>query len=138
MAYATISDMVERFGEIEMIRISSRDNALLQAIDGPRVQLALDDATALIDSSLRARYAVPLSPVPREVTRACCILARYDLTTSGEQTPSEQLTKDRKATLDWLGDMASSEGKLDALPARAASDARVRDRARLIDGVALP
>lgn len=138
MAYATVNDMVERFGQIELIRLSTRDDALPESIDGGRVETALADATAVIESYLRARYAVPLTPVPREITRACCILARYDLARGGEQVPSEQMAMDRKATLDWLGEMASSEGRLDALPARAASDARVRDRARLIDGVALP
>ncbi len=138
MPYATVNDMVERFGQIEMIRLSTRDDALPESIDGPRVENALADATALIDSYLRARYAVPLSPIPREIIRACCYLARYDLAQGGEQKPSEQMTKDRDDTLAWLSDMASSDGRLDALPARAASDARVRDRVRLIDGVALP
>lgn len=138
MAYATVNDMVERFGQIEMIRLSTRDDALPESIDGARVENALADATAVIESYLRARYAMPLTPVPREITRACCYLARYDLAQGGEQTPSDQVTKDRDATLAWLDAMASSDGRLDAVPARAASGARVQDRARLIDGVALP
>lgn len=138
MPYATVNDMVERFGQIEMIRLSTPDDALPESINGPRVELALADATALIDSYLRARYAVPLTPVPREITRACCYIARYDLAQGGEQKPSDQVTKDRDTTLAWLDAMASSDGRLDALPARSASDARVRDRRREIDGVALP
>lgn len=138
MAYASVNDMVERFGLIEMTRLSTRDNALADGVDGARVEVMLADASALIDSHLRARYAVPLSPIPREVLRACCLLARHDLAKGGEQTPSDQMIADRKEVLDWLAAMASTEGKLDALPARTASDARVRDRPRDYTGQGLP
>lgn len=138
MPYATVNDMVERFGQIEMIRLSTRDDALPESIDGPRIETALADASALIDSYLRARYAVPLSPIPREIIRACCYLARYDLAQGGEQKPTEQVTKDHANTLTWLDAMASSEGRLDAAPAQAASDARVQDRPRDFTGWGLP
>lgn len=138
MAYATVADMVERFGLIEMIRLSSRDNALTEAVDGPRVENILADVSAVIDSLLRKRYAVPLNPVPREILRCCCILARHDLAQGGEQKPSAEMVKERDQQLEWLASMASSEGGLDCAPASTASDARVQDRERDFTGVGLP
>lgn len=132
MAYATVSDMVSRFGQAEMIRLSASGPDLPGAPDAARIGVALDDATALIESYLRARYLVPLNPVPREVVRACCILARCDLQQGGEGVPSDEVRRERDATLKWLESMASSEGKLDAPAAPMASDARTRDRARFL------
>lgn len=131
MSYATAADMVARYGETEMIRLASADDALTAAPNDAVIQVALDDATAVIESHLRIRYRVPLDPVPREILRACCILARYDLSTGNGKVPSDHIKKERDATLRWLEDMASNEGKLDAAPARTASDARVTDRPRL-------
>lgn len=138
MAYATAADMIARFGETEMIRLSATGDMLPSVPDAARIGVALDDATAVIESYLRQRYALPLNPVPREILRCCCILARFDMAQGGDKVPSDEMTKAREAELTWLADMGSSEGRLDALPARAASGARVRDRARLIDGLALP
>lgn len=131
MAYATAADMVARFGEEEMIRLSSQDGALTAAPNGAVIQVALDDATAVIESHLRTRYLLPLNPVPREVVRCCCILARCDLAQGGGKAPSDEMRRERNDALAWLRDMASSEGKLDAPPAATAAAARVTDRERL-------
>lgn len=138
MAYATVNDMVERFGQIEMIRLSTRDNALPEAIDGGRVALLLDDASSVIDSLLRQRYAVPLAPVPREIRRACCILARYDLAQGGEQTPTEAMETERSQVMKWLRELADGSIRLAVPTATTDSSARVQDRPRDFTGQGLP
>jgi len=137
MPYASVADMVGRFGEVEMIRLSAMTLDLPVAPDATRIGLALDDATALIDSYLRIRYALPLSPVPREILRACCILARFDLSHGADKVPTKEMMAERDGIIAWLEAMGSSEGRLDAAPARAASDARVRDRAREVSSEGL-
>lgn len=134
MGYATPLDMFGRWGEEEMLRLAAPGDDVTPERATARLVTAIEDASAVIDSHLRARYRVPLSPVPREVVRACCLLARFDLQLGGPSLPSKEMREERDAVLAWLRDMASSEGKLDAAPAPTASDARVQDRPRLTAG----
>jgi phage gp36-like protein len=102
MSYATVDDMVTRFGAAEMIRASTPDGAPAVALIPAPIQAALDDATSLIDGYLRKRYRVPLDLAPQEINAACCILARYTLATGGERNPSDQVKADRAEKLAWL------------------------------------
>jgi phage gp36-like protein len=133
MAYATSADMIRVYGETEMIRLSVPDAAL----DGPAnldaINQALTDATDTIDGYLRARYAVPLAtPVPPAIARACRVLARYDLSTGEQKTPSEQMTRERQDVIAWLRDISKGAVELDVAAAPAAttegSGATVTDR----------
>lgn len=143
MAYATAEDLIARFGEVDVIRLSAPEGQLDQAVDYARVNLALDSATGLIDSYVRRRYATPLSTVPQEIRDACCTLARYDLARGEQKTPSEQMMAERKATLDWLRMVAEGTVFLDAALAAATAPgiagARVSDRPRdFVAGSGLP
>ncbi len=113
MSYATISDMIDRFGESEMIRLSTPDGADLVAVVAAPIERALDDAAALIDTYLRRRYQMPLTVAPPEVRRACCILARYDLSTGGQRRPSDQVQEGQQQTIAWLKAIAGGTVHLD-------------------------
>lgn len=93
MQYATVQDMINRFGEAEMIQLSDPDIAVVRA---DRVQRALDDAQAMMDGHIGAVYRLPLTgcvkPTPTaqdprattlvpppDLTRMQCQLARYYL-----------------------------------------------------------
>ena len=90
MQYATVQDMIDRFGEPEMIQLT--DAAHQAAVQPARIQLKLDDAHALADGYLARVFALPLTgcakPVgvgavemvpPPQLTRAVCDIARYYL-----------------------------------------------------------
>lgn len=90
MIYATVQDMVDRFGEPELIQLT--DAANQAAVQAARVQLKLDDAQALADGYLGRVFALPLTgcakPVgvgqvelvpPPQLTRIVCDVARYYL-----------------------------------------------------------
>jgi phage gp36-like protein len=113
MAYATIGDMVMRFGEAEMIRATTPDGAEAVAIVPAKIEAALSDASAIIDTYLRNRYKVPLDVPPPEINRACCYMARYDVSTGGERQASEQVQKDRDTVIAWLGKIAAGTVVLD-------------------------
>ncbi|MBS3025347.1 gp436 family protein [Acidiphilium multivorum] len=113
MAYATITDMIDRFGESEMIRLSTPDGADLVAVVPDPIDRALDEASALIDTYLRRRYRMPLTVAPPEVRRACCILARYDLSTGGQRNPSEQIQAGQQQIVSWLKAIAQGTVHLD-------------------------
>ena len=89
MNYATVQDMIDRYGEPEMIQLTDADD--LAAVKPSRIELKLGDAHALADGYLGRVYALPLTgcakPVgvavelvpPPQLTRAVCDIARYYL-----------------------------------------------------------
>jgi phage gp36-like protein len=77
MAYATLSDLVSRFGEEQLVQLTDRNGS--GVIDQSIVDQAINDASALIDGYLSGRYPVPLSPVPAILVGYACDLARYNL-----------------------------------------------------------
>ncbi|WP_332117247.1 DUF1320 domain-containing protein [Azorhizobium caulinodans] len=129
--YATVDHMVTRFGEVEMIRLSVADGPTPDAILPARIETALADASAQIDTYLRVRYPVPVAPVPAELVRAACILARFDLAMGGDREPSEQMRLARKEILSWLADIGAGRADLDGVTptgVASSSGARVSDR----------
>lgn len=111
MAYCTLADMVERFGQAEIIKLTDRDKPYTNAIVEPVLQSAIADASELIDSYLNGRYPLPLSPVPKPVVRYCAELARYYLYT---QKPPEEVSERYKAAIKWLESVAKGTIKLGA------------------------
>ena len=93
MQYATVQDMIDRFGQAELVQLT--DPQLL-AVQAPKAQRALDDAQHLADAYVGQVYTLPLAgcskpaPVPGDVhaqsqvpppllTRLVCDVARYYL-----------------------------------------------------------
>lgn len=75
--YATLADMIARFGEEPMIQLTDRlGNGV---IDETVIAQAINDASALVDGYLSGRYPVPLSPAPAILVGYTCDLARYNL-----------------------------------------------------------
>lgn len=128
--YATVDAMVSRYGAGEMLSASVADGDLPDAIVPARIEEALGAASAFIDSHLRRRYAVPLAPIPAEITEAACVIARYALALGGDREPAEQMRLARKEQIAWLERLAAGTAVLDgAAPAVAAGGgARVQDR----------
>lgn len=128
--YATVDDMIEQFGEAEMIRLSAPEGQLDELVNRTRVERALTDASALIDGYLRRRYALPLPTTPAEVARCCRDIARHDLAKGEQKSPTEQMKDARKEAMDWLRDVADRRVDLDLAAATdpASADARVADR----------
>ena len=117
MNYATVQDMIDRFGEAELIQLTDLD---LLAVQAPKAQRALDDAQALADGYVGRVYRLPLvgcakpAPVPGDVgavqmvappqlTRIACDVARYYL--HDAVAPEHAAIADGKAVLScpWGG-----------------------------------
>lgn len=77
MPYATLTDLVDRFGELELTQLT--DAATPGLIDEAVVARALADAEALVDGHLGGRYTLPLATVPAVLVGAVCDLARARL-----------------------------------------------------------
>jgi phage gp36-like protein len=71
--YATIDDLVRRFGQVEIIQLSDEQSV---AVDEDKCNDALEDAAAEIDLYLSTRYQLPLTSVPRVLVNIACDMAR--------------------------------------------------------------
>lgn len=79
MGYAVKQDMIDRFGETELVQLTNKDNNAATSIDDPALDQALADANAEIDGYLAGRYTLPLVHVPLTLKRNACDIARYHL-----------------------------------------------------------
>lgn len=79
MSYAVIQDMIDRYGEAELIQLTDRAVPPVGAYDADVVEEALSDADAEINAYLAVRYALPLATVPTTLKKLACDIARYNL-----------------------------------------------------------
>ena len=77
MAYTSTQQLIDRFGEHELIQLTDRYG--VGAIDTQVAAQAISDANAEVDAYLRVRYPLPLLAVPEELIRVASDLARYQL-----------------------------------------------------------
>ena len=88
MSYCTQQDLVDRYGEIELIQLSDHDNQ--GTINSDVVNRAISDAEGEIDGHLGGRYPLPITPVPKSLERIACDIARYYLY---DDNATEQVSK---------------------------------------------
>ncbi|MCF8491362.1 MAG: DUF1320 domain-containing protein [Rhodospirillum sp.] len=116
MAYATKMDMVLAFGQGEMIQITDIEEPYINTINDDRLNSALDEATSAVDGYLRGRYVLPVSPVPTDLRRRVCDIARFLLHDDG----ATDAVKDRyDRAMKWLRDISDGKVSLDAPVATA-------------------
>jgi len=79
--YCTQQDLIDRFGNDELIEISDHENT--GSINVVVVQNAITDAGSEIDGYLAGRYSLPLTDAPPVLNKICCDMARYNLYDEG-------------------------------------------------------
>lgn len=121
MPYATVQDLVDRFGERELIQLTDPD---LVAVRASKVELAILDAQAFADSYVGVAYRLPLAgcakPAPTveepaaivmvpapQLVRITCDVARYYL--HDDLAPEHEVAQRYKAAEREL--VAISAGK---------------------------
>lgn len=113
MTYATQQDMIDRFGETELLQLTDRENMPPTSIDVVVVGRALDDADGLINSYLGKVYRIPLSVVPAVLVKRASDIARYHL--HGEAAPKDgDVHRNYRDAIDWLKDVAKGLVTIDA------------------------
>lgn len=113
MAYASRTDLEERYGDAE---VAQRESML----PAGAIDRALADADAEIDSYLAGRYGVPLSPAPDQVVRVACQLARYWLLGDAAGEPARKGFEDARA---WLRDVRAARADVDDATPRVGAEA---------------
>lgn len=120
MAYVTLSQLQESFGEAEILQLT--DRARTGAVNMVVLQRAIDDVTAQIDSFLAGHYVLPLSNVPANLVRIAADLVRYqlydikvnELVKQRRDDAIEYLTKVSKGLVILGADQAGTPVKPDA------------------------
>jgi len=105
MTYATQQNMIDRFGNPEVIQITDHSNT--GAIDATVLGQALADADAEIDGFLASRYVLPLTSEPPVLMRLACDIARYYLY---DDRATDQVKERYQNARDFLTSIA--QGKI--------------------------
>lgn len=121
MSYCTPDDLTGRYGSDELTQVTDRSSPPSGVIDVDCVQRACDDATAMVDSYARARYATPLTSTNVAVVLPhACAIARWLLHEDGHP---EHVEHGYNAAVAWLRDMAAGRvGLPDATPPTPPTD----------------
>lgn len=114
MAYASVADLVARYGEDEIIELTDRVNA--GAVDAAAAAAALADAEAEADAHLGARYPVPLAAAPPLLVGIVCAIARYRLWADAASERVRDGYTDARRQLEGIASGKISLG-IDAPPA---------------------
>jgi len=104
MTYASQQDLIDRFGEQEIVQITDRTNSPPSTIDATKVARALSDADTIINSYIASRYDTPVSPVPDVLVEKACAIARYKLYSDGAP---DRVNTDYGDALKWLVQVSS-------------------------------
>lgn len=113
MAYATVTDMIQAFGEAELTTVTTPEGMPREAVDQTAVTSALAVASDEMDSYLRRRYAVPVATPSPAMVRYCCVLARWVLWSRTDAAPSDAMRADRKDAISWLANINNGSVTLD-------------------------
>ncbi len=105
MTYATKENMVDQFGEQELIMLTKAD----EAIDDDVLNRVLLDADALINGYLASKYSLPLSTVPEMLTLIASDIAYYRLQAEGASETSQKRYND---AIKMLRDIADGKIKV--------------------------
>lgn len=104
MTYAVLQDLIDRYGEEELMQLTDRATRPEAAIGQDPVIRALEDADRRINGYLGVRYAMPLSTVPPIVVGWACVLARYFLHKDGAP---DNVVRDYRDAVAELKDAAA-------------------------------
>lgn len=111
MTYATLQQLIDRFGEQTLIACTDRGVAAQGEIDIAAVDRALADTDATINSRVGIRYRLPLDPVPTQVTDLAQAIAIYKLHVFA---PDPKIKDDYLDAMRTLREIADGVAKLDA------------------------
>lgn len=109
MPYAGVIDLLERFGESEVIQLTDRAAPLTGDVVEDVAEKALADASAEIDSYIGVVYTLPLPSVPDVLLRVCCDIVRYRLY---DDKATDEVSRRYKEAVRWLEQIAQGKVSL--------------------------
>ena len=109
MPYATAQDMIDEFGEPQLVELTDRADPPAGTVDTALAERAIATVSAEVDGYCGGRYALPLSPVDPTVKSIVLDMARYRLFTNA---PPDEVTDRNKAALAKLRDIEAGRLRL--------------------------
>mgnify|MGYP003138241140 CR=1 FL=1 len=100
--YASVADMVSRFGDIEIAELTDLEHT--GEIDTAVAERALKDATAEIDGYLASRYRLPVTDAAPLLSLLCTDIARFRLQKGVSTEQSRQRYEDAVRKLERIAD----------------------------------
>ncbi|ATT79960.1 DUF1320 domain-containing protein [Salmonella enterica] len=100
MLYAKAQDMRDRYDNLDTLLFQPGSDTPNEK----KLTQALNDAGALADSYLSAKYALPLAVVPQVLVQHCCAIAFYYLC---DQQATDQARDRYREALTWLREVKS-------------------------------
>lgn len=137
MAYATQQDIIDRYGEDQLLILADRDRD--NVVDADVVARALADADAEINLHVGALYDLPLASVPAGLVQIAVDIALYRMCGTADLATEESRKRyeDARATLRRiakreisLGPEPEQAGGLVQAPAIVGGTTRVFSRGR--------
>lgn len=110
MAYTSLAELTDRFGEHTLIGLTDRSDPATGAIDTDVVDRALADTDAQIDMSLGVRYKLPLATTPPAIADIAQMIAIWKLHV---YAPNDKIAIDYKNAQTALRDLSSGTFRLD-------------------------
>lgn len=109
MSYASLQNLVDRYGERLLLQVADRADPPAGAIDAAVVAKNLGDADAVIDGYLAGRYVLPLVDVPPVLVSIAESIAIYKL---HAYTPEQKIADEYKQALADLKMIAAGDIRL--------------------------
>lgn len=110
MTYASLDQLVERYGEELLLTLADRASSPAGMVDRLIVERALVGADSVVNASLAVRYRLPLAEVPDVVLDCALAIAIYKL---HRYSPEDKIKDEYNQALKDLGDLAKGAKKLD-------------------------
>lgn len=134
MVYATKQQMIDQYGEDDMIDLTDRADPPVGEINDTVLDQALVNASAVIDGYIGRRYNLPLASVPALLVPVCLKIVFYNLH-RGRHT--DEVRKEYEDAVSVLNKISSGDVVLDvggkepaSAPAQVVTDAVDRSFSR--------
>ena len=102
--YTNKADLITRFGEQELIELTNREEESTGEIIDTVLNMAINDAEALVNSYIRGRVPLPLSDVPQPIPKITADIARFYL--HGDHL-TDTVEKNYDEAISWLKSVSS-------------------------------
>lgn len=104
MAYCTLTDIVKLISQATVIQLTDDENAA--SVNQPRVDEAIAQADAEINTYCSNRYVVPFTPVPDIIRKLSVDIAIYNLYSRRVEVVPETRSERYKNAIRELADIA--------------------------------
>ncbi|WIY25059.1 gp436 family protein [Parasedimentitalea psychrophila] len=110
MAYTTLQQLIDRYGEAMLIGLTDRDDVSTGAVDPETIDQAIASAGAQIDGYVGSRYALPMAEVPPLIAKLARAITCWELHV---YAAPDKITEDYKEAVATLKDISRGAVVLD-------------------------